>query len=622
MEVYALLNKLVFFPPLYPEEDFRSIIYRYHIRTGNNSILSTNKELFDVASYYFPLFPKRLDRLLSRFKEYSYFEKILNEKIIINKHSNLPFFLPFLDEDRQDLLISNVRGDGTKYFSNLAGNKMRRDITEEQRYCKDCLIEDYKKYGECYLHRFHQLSLFKNCYKHYTPLISKCPNCDDLLGAFNTSFQIVEPKCRKGHLIRKDDDRILESEANRIRDIFNDLSNLNANELQNRRNIVVKYKMWLAKNGYINNYTGTIIQEKLKKDFIVFAKRFTDIINISVEYLQSDMVYQHMFKDKSFKQSIIINILMMKFLAGNVEAFFKYNFPYHIEVPFGYQLRKCINKICPNFGETSVKLVKRKVNIGEIFGVFKCDSCGIAYTIGERNQREYITNRGWLFEENLKKMREDRVSITFLADNLGVSEKIIVTSLKKLNIEKNRRIISIDTLKEEMLTSIKENPGITRSQLFNKCPTLYITLKNSERQWMEEILPISNSRNTSIINWKDRDSKFLRDIEKAIEGVYQRNPRRQIKAETILNELSRNTKYIILQNKEKLTLCWRKIEENVEPLDNYLIRTVPMVYTSMKRNKQKITFKSFVKYKKEYGECSEEVKEIIIKKILELNNID
>jgi len=56
---------LVYFPKPYPEEDFRSIIYRYHIRTGKLQFEETNKELFNVSSRRNIYFHHNIGELIS-----------------------------------------------------------------------------------------------------------------------------------------------------------------------------------------------------------------------------------------------------------------------------------------------------------------------------------------------------------------------------------------------------------------------------------------------------------------------------------------------------------------------------------------------------------------------------
>lgn len=56
-------------PELYNNEDFRSIIYRYHIRSANTSIINTSVELFGTKTKAYGHIPSRLSYFVSKLPE-------------------------------------------------------------------------------------------------------------------------------------------------------------------------------------------------------------------------------------------------------------------------------------------------------------------------------------------------------------------------------------------------------------------------------------------------------------------------------------------------------------------------------------------------------------------------
>ncbi|MBJ8192714.1 TniQ family protein, partial [Bacillus cereus] len=49
------------------------------------------------------------------------------------------------------------------------------------RYCPRCLKEDFESFGECYLHRLHQIDKLDICHRHHIQLICRCPICNSPL---------------------------------------------------------------------------------------------------------------------------------------------------------------------------------------------------------------------------------------------------------------------------------------------------------------------------------------------------------------------------------------------------------------------------------------------------------
>ena len=63
---------LPFFPAPYPDEDFRSIVYRYHIRSKNVNLMNTKQELFNIKSLKNNHFPRNYNYLRNIFMKQEY----------------------------------------------------------------------------------------------------------------------------------------------------------------------------------------------------------------------------------------------------------------------------------------------------------------------------------------------------------------------------------------------------------------------------------------------------------------------------------------------------------------------------------------------------------------------
>lgn len=63
------MSRLAFFPQPYPDEDFRSIIYRYHLMSLNLILPDSKEDLFELRSHKNPIFPANLNALIEKLPE-------------------------------------------------------------------------------------------------------------------------------------------------------------------------------------------------------------------------------------------------------------------------------------------------------------------------------------------------------------------------------------------------------------------------------------------------------------------------------------------------------------------------------------------------------------------------
>lgn len=94
---------------------------------------------------------------------------------LLEKHTLLPLYLPFLPEDRSARCIRAALGDGGKSLPFLTGNMASILKTPEfLRICPRCWGEDKSQFGEPYWHRSHQIAGITICHKHGVNLVESC----------------------------------------------------------------------------------------------------------------------------------------------------------------------------------------------------------------------------------------------------------------------------------------------------------------------------------------------------------------------------------------------------------------------------------------------------------------
>lgn len=152
-----------FFPTPYPDELIYSIFSRYHKRLGYHQVKQSALDLFG-RELRVGLFPTDLDVLLERLPA----GHTLMAQELIDFHTLVPYYVPFLTADRVQHLKDSMRRSGgpTKTLHTIVGMKWCANGKDPLRYCPGCAIEDRAKWGETYWHRVHQLPGITVCHLH------------------------------------------------------------------------------------------------------------------------------------------------------------------------------------------------------------------------------------------------------------------------------------------------------------------------------------------------------------------------------------------------------------------------------------------------------------------------
>lgn len=183
------MDKLPFFIAPYPDEDFRSIIYRYGLRMGDD-IFQANKELFGFKSSHMPLIPRNLNYFLERIPNISF-------DYFINNFTIIPLIKPFLPQSRLNQILSFIKSPNNTTYS--GSQLLQRILSQQIKYCPLCIEEDVKTKGEVYVHRIHQPQFITVCSIHNHSLITNCSVCGVALSDKKT--YLGDRKCKNNHRI-------------------------------------------------------------------------------------------------------------------------------------------------------------------------------------------------------------------------------------------------------------------------------------------------------------------------------------------------------------------------------------------------------------------------------------
>ncbi|MDR4888383.1 TniQ family protein [Fredinandcohnia sp. QZ13] len=312
-----MFETIAFFPVPYKDEDFRSIVHRYHIRSGNPSFKLTKLELLNFNTHKNLHFPRNLDYLINKLPK----DNFISKNKIINEHTVFPIIKPFISMDRLPIIFEDLGGGTSRKTFNVGGLLGRRSnkvIHEKIHYCPECLTFDDNNFGEVFVHRLHQISFLKHCPTHKKRLLSKCPICNDPLSKSNDTKLITTPYCFNGHKLYSEDSLGI---SNVIQLMIKNIDRLinYSNEI-NKNIFVSKLKFWLKIRGYSFG-KNKIDRKRFIFDLLRYASIDLEELNLSSDYINSKDVYTSLMSQEIISD-MRLNLLVIQFLVGSVDDFF------------------------------------------------------------------------------------------------------------------------------------------------------------------------------------------------------------------------------------------------------------------------------------------------------------
>lgn len=636
------MKRLLYFPEPYPDEDFRSLVYRYHIRSSNHHLMETNKELFGKKSGKLSLFPTQMEILFERLPYGNSYN--LNEMIFNHTWSGL--ILAFMGKERRKEFL-NVIKKGTDnplwINSNFASDLFSKTI----KYCPLCMKENYEQLGECYVHRKHQLKFMDYCNIHSVRLIDHCPNCDSNLTGHSL---ISHPFCVNHHDLRsKYAKKVAIDKEYRLKvDLFNLACKVNENyNILDSEIIYHKILMGLWKNNAIH-YKGRILKKELISKIISYYGVDTLQSIVNIDYM-THRAFLGRILVRNLNQDILFCILLIHFLFNSFEMFLNADIEIANQIPFGNGPWKCMNKICKGYNQKKISKVERtpKESGGMVItGEFTCPLCGQVYVKRWKadqfsTEKVMIKTMGQKWHDKVLDLYSKGYSANQIAIELKCSEFTVSRNLKKvigfsrmLNenekeafnqfISPRLETASMIDLQEQrenyrnhILCILEKNPTINRTDIYNKSNyKKYQWLKMNDGEWLESTLPEISKRRKSYLDFTIFDEELVRKIKRVSKELYRNYPY-QIKKTTILKKLT-SVERSRLNGKisDRLPLSSQILRESIEPLDAFLIRRLPFVVESLlSRGCKNISVSSIKERSSKYKNCDSET-EAIIKNML------
>ncbi|NUU74305.1 TnsD family Tn7-like transposition protein [Paenibacillus xylanilyticus] len=631
------MKKIIYFPPTYPDEDFRSIVHRYYLRSAKSFELS-KEELLGKIKRGPIIYPENLTRISNDLGLMKDFE---NE--IIENHSYFPMIRPFLTKERQAYILQGMRGNTTR--NQLKALSMYSFTSSEGRYCPDCMIEDYDKYRTVYLHRLHQFLFLNHCLLHGKDLISSCNKCEEPLirkDGREMPYDLYCTYCNQDLTESRNPKKRPTDQA-----LIDDLNTLLKGTTLDIDFLHVKFMIYIGTRNFIHFRGGHIYKKKLMHQFIEFyGEKYLTEFGIFTENLMNDRRTK-LFNKDYMGRHIIVYILLMRYLSGSVKSFLSQHECYSIKLPFGFGPWPCLNPICVHYNKNIISKVKRKVN-EYVTGRFTCPDCGMIYTRKTRpnedkNSGYSIDTWGPLFRGKVIELHEMGLNLTQISKQLHSNTTTVHKYLRPhIGHRRKRRyprgiddervleigffqaVVAQDDkksiYKETILNAINTlGNGATRPQIRKSSHHRYNWLMKREREWMEKHLPPIR-KSSKNINRNTLDDEMYSELKKAITSAYQKNPHKRIVGAVILQQVIASKRYLYYRHRSILPRSRELFESNIETADDYVIRTIDhfleRIQKSRYRSPSIITIGRLFPVVKQ---CSKEVKEWFIDELEKKN---
>lgn len=515
---------MLFFPPAYPDELLFSVCSRYFIRSGNISYKSALDDLFSNRSLTTSIIlPSGISSLVKNLPPYSH----IDEQQLIHRHTLYLFYSAFLPHDRaKDIYEAMCSSDGKGIHGKSGVLASTIPQNNYLRFCRDCMNEDKKKYGEYYWHRRHQLSGIQCCLTHYKPLFDSSIK---VVGSNKHRFQIPTlDNCSTNKSVL--DDVFKKTQKDYIdfcRKIAGNLYQLMDQPFKHRK-IEEFHEIYQSKLIGLDlaYYTGQVKQKEWRDYFSSIYSQ--ELLQLCSSPLIGEQDWLSLIVQKNRKAfHPIRHLLVMAALDMEIAELFEKK---DVIKPFGSPNWPCLNSVCTSFQVPVIKTVTVTLSekTKEPIGTFTCPVCEFSYTRrgpdkdeDDKLRKTRVKAYGHVWIEKLQEYLKLDIGLRELSRKMGAGPNTIKRYLeheKEDNSANTSDYSEVDRRKWLSLQSQYPNKNV--KQLRQEEKALYMRLYRNDREWMKKNSPKAKRvASPDRIDWAIRDEEILRVVSKVVERL-------------------------------------------------------------------------------------------------------
>jgi hypothetical protein len=522
-------SNLQFFPTPYPDEILYSVLCRYHLRSGNVTVRTTNFELWGKLygkGFYLP------DAIHVIADKIPILANLTTERFI-SENTVFHWLKPFVPKGRAAVLFDALKFGSSTIYSKLGTVRTTSFKLQNLRYCPICVKDDVAEYGEPYWHRLHQLPSVWVCSKHDVPIVE-------------SSFQISEVPRNFydiSYAEAKNELRFNECTHKTLLQITKDTEWLlqNGNDLGYYEQTYKLYDGWLRSKGY-RLWNGRTSVKKLGAD--ISAYYGLEVLGLLDAYNSGTCAWaKSLLQHVNTASSPTLHLLLMRFLAGSAQVFFNGCYKQAPEYqPFGAPPYPCRNHICEHHLQDVINKIEIKMFHGTPHANFNCPYCGFSYNRkGNTPKSEqysgqiHVASYGWLWEEkvsdalrngkseyviakevhcDVRTIQAFAVEHGLLSPERAIKRKLYVAA--NLPIEKGDFNLQLEAYRRRWLTAMLANPTATRSELRLIDGKANQWLHKNDADWYEQQSPPSKKGQPL---WINCDDEYFERIECAMKQI-------------------------------------------------------------------------------------------------------
>jgi hypothetical protein len=532
--------------------------------------------------------PNKIDQLVSNLPVGTAY----TSDIIINKHTMLPFYAPFLPERSNQLIVANMKGAGVRTTQLRAGIIAGRVKPPEFfRNCPTCDEESIKQHGETYWTRSHQVSGVDVCPVHLVLLeqtnvrLRGSARQDALISAQSAQRATVAKRLDTTKAENRILIRIAESTAWLL-----DRNQSRPGLMEINRG----YRHVLADGGYISP-KGHIRLTRLREQFAdCCPATLLKHCNCELRDAGDGGWLGRLLRETEQSVAPIRHIILMAVLNISAEEFFTRVIPGPVMRPRTDPFL-CLNCACPHFQQSVIPHFQIKRAKHGIARIFECPHCGhqsSRHADGKSMIRVVSFGRVW--EEKLKALWSDSsASLRNVASILGADTRSVLNWAVKLGLEFPRPGPSRWTKRPNVLRVLKRVPpallketkrkawcqlrhkhrtaGI--SELHRRYSALYTWLYRNDRKWLNANSPAHKPfvPKNDQVDWDARDAELLGRVIATAVCIKNASGRpRRVTVRSIGLELRIHT--LLQMHRDKLPRTKMALEKHVESTEQFILR--------------------------------------------------
>lgn len=615
-----------FFPEPYRDELLFSCCSRYAEMAGYQTMRAVCQDLFRSNRFRVSVdFPSRLKRLTDALPPGHH----VTTDRLINDHTLLPFFAPFVSAKRLAVIKAKMAEAALGALHGSLGVNTFKGKLKVFRYCPRCVESDRFAYRETYWHRSHHVFGVNVCVLHQCFLRNtELPlRSNRRLRAFVTAeAALLDADLTPSY---EQDGRLLTLQIKLAENTAWLLQHpVFAGYEKTHRN---HYVHLLYERGYCT-YGGVLDRQKLANDLIsYYSLEFLETLKCEVVTDGREDWANRFVHRKQRLNHPIHHLLLLQFLNQNLDSFL--NAPYRkaalpkaelvsikkevprtvtpfVDAPFGQAPWPCLNPVSNHFQQdvvTVCEIQPTQLHPRRPRGTFRCE-CGFAYsrvgpdqTESDRLRRDRYVAFGEQWDNALCEGLKRREHYRVIKKRLGVNEKTMLRRMFTLGLKTargrtithhpyatrtpkkfvDRRRILVEVLKRrrtskrrEFLDVRKANPKLSRSKLHEVCVALYSWLYKHDRPWLEKHLPARCPGVTIAKSiWSERDATLAAAVLVEAERV-RALPGRPVMITATLIAHSLEIGYVCSKRAHVLPLTNKALKEVAETCDQVAVRRV------------------------------------------------